>query len=260
LSARGDGPLALGYSKLITELNDLIDDIQADVTQFVSDMNSIMRFIPSPIAKGMVFAWNEFLKVYNKILDELQKVLAQPGNPDALFRIGDLWNTAVGQPVGNIQGSASAQGMGADDSWSGSAARAYKDAAEAQARALKPFKESSETIRSALRSLSWGVIAFWTALVSALVAFAAGIAVALGLVASIIGAPAAPVDLGAAALTCLGFVLAAVAALVAMISQTDSTLTSLDGVLTDNSGLIGDPATGQYTWPRFTSKGSWELD
>jgi hypothetical protein len=159
--------------------------------------------------------------------------------------------------VSGVQGQATAFGVHADDKWTGSAARAYGDSADVQGRALTVIKPIAAAIQNALKDLAWGTIAFWTSVAAAIVSFVAGIIIAAGLLASLIGAPAAPVDAGATALACLAFLTAAVAAALAFAQSVNSSLVGMQQQLSDNTGLIqqGD----QWRWPRLDAGGTWQI-
>ena len=257
MSSQGQGNFSATYEELMTEINETLDDLQREMNEFAGKMNDVMRWLPAPICAGMIFAWNKALDAYNKVFDEMQKFLSQPGDVSALFRVGDMWDSHVGAPVSNIQAEATAFGVHADDKWTGSAARAYGDSAEAQGRAIATIKPMAEAVQDALKDLAWGTIAFWAAVVAAVVSFVAGVIVAAGLLASVVGAPAAPVDVGGTALACLGFLTAAVAAALAFSEKVSGALTGLQQQLSDNTGMVqqGD----QWVWPRLDRSGTWSI-
>ncbi|MEV8504585.1 hypothetical protein AB0368_07095 [Actinoplanes sp. NPDC051475] len=257
MSSRDQGYVEGLYEDLMNEINEALDDLQKEANEFAEKMNDVMRWLPGPVCSGMVFAWKKFLESYNKVFDQTQKFLAQPGSPPALFRIGGYWDSYVGAPVSNVQAEATAFGMKADNAWTGTAARAYGDSAEAQGRALAGIKPMAEAVQDALKDLAWGLIAFWTAVVAAIVTFIAGMIVAAGLLASVLGAPAAPVDAGGTALTCLGLLTAAVAAALGFAEKVNGSLVGLQQQLSDNTGMVreGD----QYVWPRLDNSGTWQI-
>lgn len=257
MSARDQAYIEDVYEDLMNELNEALDDLQREANEFAEKMNDVMRWLPVPVCAGMMYAWKKFLESYSKVFDETQKFLAQPGSPPALFRVGGYWDSLVGAPVSSVQAEATAYGMKADNRWTGSAATAYGDSAEAQGRALATIKPMAEAVQDALKDLAWGMIAFWTAVVAAIVTFIAGMIIAAGLLASVLGAPAAPVDAGATALTCLGLLTAAVAAALAFAEKVNASLVGLQQQLSDNTGMVrnGD----QWVWPRLDNSGSWQV-
>lgn len=257
MSSRDQGYVEGLYEDLMNEINEALDDLQQEANRFADKMNDVMRWLPGPVCAGMVYAWNKFLDAYNKVFDETQKFLAQPGSAPALFRIGGYWDSLVGAPVSDVQAEATAFGMDADNKWTGSAATAYGDAAEAQGRALATVKPMAEAVQNALKDLAWGTIAFWTSVVAAIVSFIAGMIVAFGLLASVLGAPAAPVDAGATALACLGFLTAAVATALAFAEKVNASLVGLQQQLSDNTGMVQEG--GQWVWPRLRSSGTWQI-
>ena len=114
----------------------------------------------------------------------------------------------------------------------------------------------ADALQGVLSDLAWGIVAFWVALVGAFVTFAAGLAAAYGLLASFLGAPAAPVDAVATVVAVIGLVATATAIGTAMAQTLSGNLQHLRQQLSDNSGLVPD-GSGNYVWPRFDNKGTW---
>ena len=252
MSAAGAGEIEILFEEVINEFHQTLDEVQALINELAEGLSDKMRYLPIPVAWAMRYAWDKFREVANDIFDEVQRYLSEPGIPWALFRVGGYWDEQIGVPVGNIQQAASAYGKDADNRWEGSAAKAYGESADAQARALTTMKPMTERIDNALRDMAWGLIAFWTAMAAAMAAFAVGLAAAVGLVASLVGAPAAPVDAGATAAVVVGLIAAAVAAVVAFAEKVSSTLESCGQVLRDNTGMT-DNGGGSFGWPRLSS-------
>lgn len=252
MSAAGAGEIEILFEEVINEFHKTLDEVQAQINELADELSDKMRYLPLPVVWAMRKAWDTFREIASDIFDEIQKFLSEPGIPWALFRVGGYWDENIGVPVGSIQQAASAFGKDADNRWDGSAADAYQESADAQSRALTTIKPLTERIDNALRDMAWGLIAFWTALAAAMAAFAIGLAAALGLVASLVGAPAAPVDAGATAAVVIGLVAAAAAAVVAFAEKVNSTLESCDQVLRDNTGLV-DNGNGSFGWPRLKS-------
>jgi hypothetical protein len=252
MSAAGAGEIEVLFEELINEFNHVVDEVQAQINELADKLSEKMRYFPDPVVRVMCEAWDRFRVIANDIFDEVQRYLSEPGIPGTLFRIGGYWEENVGVPVSSLQQAASAYGKDADDRWDGSAADAYKETADAQSRALATIKPLTERIDNALRDMAWGLIAFWVAMATAMAVFAVGMAAALGLVASLVGAPAAPVDAGATASAVVGLIAAAVVAVTAFGEKVDSTLESCDQALRDNTGLT-DNGNGSFGWPRLKS-------
>lgn len=150
--------------------------------------------------------------------------------------------------------------MKADNRWTGSAASAYADSADAQSRAVATIKPLAERVQEILEELAWGVIGFWIGIAGALVTFVVGLAAAVGLLASLIGAPAAPVDAGATAAAVIGLIAATVGLTTAYLQTRSTSLTSLQQALNDNGGLVEQG--GQWGWPRVdptAASGRWRV-
>ncbi|HWS33276.1 MAG TPA: hypothetical protein VN408_11095 [Actinoplanes sp.] len=257
------GAIEVTYHDLMNEINSTLDEIQAEINNLAADLSMTMRLLPLPVAWAIGKTWDKFLEVNNEIFDEVQKYLAEPGMPQALWRIGEYWGTQVGVPVSSLHQEASAFGKDADNRWTGSAVSAYADSAEAQSRALATISPLTDRIQNALDQMAWGLIAFWVAFVSAFATFLVGIVSSGILAATIAGAPIAAADALATAGVVLGLLTAAVAAVLAYGQQVDETLTSCRQALRDNTGLV-DQGGGVFGWPRLNSMaydgtGSWKV-
>lgn len=257
------GAIEVTYHDLMNEINSTLDEIQAEINEVAAELTKTMRLLPLPVAWVISKTWDKFREMANEIFDEVQKYLAEPGMPQALWRIGEYWGTQVGVPVSSLQQEASAYGKAADNRWTGSAVKAYSDSADAQARALATISPLTDRIQDALSEMAWGLIAFWVAFVSAFATFLVGMVSSGILAATIAGAPLAAGDALATAGVVLGLLTAAVAAVLAYGQQVDETLTSCEQALRDNTGLVPQGG-GTFGWPRLDSMaydgtGSWKV-
>ncbi|TCB95587.1 hypothetical protein E0H26_19180 [Micromonospora zingiberis] len=260
MSAVGAGELEILFEELLTEVNQLLDEVQQDINELAAGLTEVMRWLPAVVTTGMRWAWDKFLVQSNKIFDEVQKFIAQPGLPPALFRLGEYWDLHVGTPVSGLEQAVSAYGMKADNRWTGSAASAYADSADAQSRAVKAIKPMAERIQNVLSDLAWGLISFWAGIAAAFVTFVVGIAAATGLLASLIGAPAAPVEAGATAAVVVGLITSVVLVSIAYVETRSTNLTTIQQALNDNGGLVQQGS--QWGWPRVdptASEGRWRV-
>lgn len=258
MTAVGAGPTERDFEQLVNQVNEGIERVQQLTIELADRLTRALRWLPPGIGDAAIMrSWDRFLGLKDQIFDEIQKFMSEPGLPPALTRIGEYWNTEVGAPVSGLNQLVSAYGMKADDYWSGSAASAYEDSAEAQARAIATIKPMAEKIQSVLVDLAWGVVAFWAALVTAFVTFVAGLVSALGLALSVVTAPAAPVDAAATAAAVLGVLGAAVLATIEYSERINRSMTTARQVLTDNTGMVrsGD----SWGWPPIDNAGSWAV-
>ncbi|WP_341719472.1 hypothetical protein QQG74_06950 [Micromonospora sp. FIMYZ51] len=263
MTAPGASAFEAAFEEKLTEINELLDEIQQLINAVAVELNNTMRRLPSPVCWAISRSWDFFLPQANKYFDRMQEFIGAPGYPPALFRLGDYWDLHVGTPVSGEQQVVSAFGMKADDKWTGSAASAYKDSAEAQARAVGTIKPLAERIQNVLNDLAWGIIAFWAALIVAAGTFVVGMAGALGLAASVFGAPAAPIDAGATVATVVGLLGAAVLAYVAYAEKIQGSMSTMQQALNDNGGLVVQG--GQGSWPRvdgstYDGTGRWRVN
>jgi hypothetical protein len=258
--APGAGNFEQDFEAMLRDISDAIERVQQLTIDLADRLDSIMRWLPGPIAAGMRVAWNRFLKVKDEIYDEVQEFVTEPGYPPALHRIGEYWDTRVGANVSGLQQAVSAHGVDGDNKWDGTAASAYGDAAEAQSRAVTAVKPLAEKIQNVLVDLSWGVIAFWVAMLAAWTTFVIGMVTALGLAAAVVTAPAAPPDAAATAAAVIALVTAAVAAFLTYIERIDKAMTTIQQALNDNGGLVQNGDT--WGWPTVgggVTSGTWRV-
>ncbi|MEN3610366.1 hypothetical protein AAH979_12510 [Plantactinospora sp. ZYX-F-223] len=245
--------------RLLEEVNQYMERVQQLTVELADGLTEVLSRLPLGIGAGAIErTWNEFLELKDRIFDEMQMYLAEPGFPWALFRISEYWNAKVGAPVSELSQTISAYGMKAHGEWSGSAASAYAASADAQARAIATIKPVTEKIQTVLTELGHGIFAFWLALAAAFVTFIVGLIAAIGLLDSLVGAPAAPVDAVGTAAVVLGLLVAAVMALREYSERTDKSMVTIQQALSDNTGMVkrGD----SWGWPPIDYSGNWSLD
>ncbi|MEQ4302835.1 hypothetical protein ABNF97_15795 [Plantactinospora sp. B6F1] len=245
--------------RLLGEVNQHMERVQHLTVELGDRLNEVLGRLPLGVGAGAIKrAWSDFLELKDRIFDEMQMHLAEPGFPWALFRVGEYWNANVGAPVSELSQTISAYGMKVHGDWTGSAASAYAASADAQARAIATIKPVAEKIQAVLTDLGHGILAFWLALVAALLTFVVGLIAAIGLLDSLIGAPAAPVDAIGTAAVVLGLLVAAVMALREYSERIDKSMVTIRQALSDNTGMVkrGD----SWGWPPIDYSGIWSLD
>ncbi|MGI5147533.1 hypothetical protein ACQEVC_14345 [Plantactinospora sp. CA-294935] len=258
MTAVGAGPTERDFEQLISQINEAIERVQQLTVELGDRLTQALRWLPPGIGDAAIMrSWDRFLGLKDQIFDEIQEFVSEPGVPPALTRIGEYWNTDVGAPVSELHQVVSAYGMKADDHWSGSAASAYEDSADAQSAAIETIKPMAEKIQSMLVDLAWGVVAFWAALVTAFLTFIAGLISAVGLAFGVVTAPAAPVDAAATAAAVLGMLGAAVMALIEYSERINKSMTTARQLLTDNTGMVKVGDT--WRWPPIDNTGTWSV-
>jgi hypothetical protein len=236
-----------------------MERVQQLTVELADGLNAAMRWLPLGIGTEVIEReWRRFLDLKDRLFDELQRLAEEPGFPPALWRIGEYWNLRVGAPVSSLQQKVSPNGLDADHRWTGMAAEAYRDAARAQADALATIGPASEKIQSALDDLGWGLIAFWVAIAAAVANLIAGMVAAVGLTATVVGAPAAPPAAGGTVAMVAGLVVAALGGLVAYVEKFDNSITAMAQVLNDNTGMVEQPG-GTSGWPKMETPGNWSV-
>ncbi|MBE1485071.1 hypothetical protein [Plantactinospora soyae] len=236
-----------------------LERVQQLTVELADGLTAAMRWLPLGIGtEAIEREWQRFLELKDRLFDELQRLVEEPGFPPALWRIGEYWNVRIGAPVSGLQQKVSPNELDADGRWGGTAADSYRDAALAQADALKTIGPATEKIQSALDDLAWGLVAFWVAIAAAVATFVIGMVSAAGATATVIGAPAAPPMAGGTVVAVGGLVVAALVALVDYTERFDNTMTSLAQVLNDNTGMVEQPG-GTFGWPTMETPGNWSV-
>ncbi|MBF9128187.1 hypothetical protein I0C86_04145 [Plantactinospora sp. S1510] len=258
MTAVGAGWWERESEQLLNDASDGMERVQQLTVELADGLTDLLRRLPLGIGAGAIErVWQEFLEIKDRIFDEMQQYLTSPGYPAALFRIGEYWDMKVGAPVSSLSQKISAYGMEVDNDWSGSAASAYRDSAEAQARAIATIKPLTEKIQNVLTDLGHGIIAFWVALVAAFISFVVGMIGAVGLLAGGVTAPGAPIDALATAGAVVGLITAAVLALREYAERIDKSMITIQQALSDNGGMV--ERGGTFGWPSMDSSGSWSV-
>lgn len=236
-----------------------LERVQQLTVDLADALNDAMRWLPMGLGTEVIEReWKRFLDLKDRIFDELQRFAEEPGFPPALWRIGEYWNLRVGGPVSSLQQKISPYELDATRRWEGVAAETYRDAALAQADAIETIGPATEKIQAALDDLGLGLLAFWVALAVAVATFVTGMVAALGLAASVVGAPGAPPAGAGTAASVVSLVLAAIVALGGYIEKFDNSMTSMAQLLSDNTGMVAQPG-GTYGWPSMEIPGTWSV-
>ncbi|WP_432967934.1 hypothetical protein [Dactylosporangium sp. CA-233914] len=121
---------------------------------------------------------------------QVRPMLADPGDPLALWQAADRWRTTVAAPVGTRVASFTADFVHADDHWRGSAATAYRNTLPSQHAALELTESVAADTADSLRTASAVLAAYWSALISAATGLATSLAVAAAATTAPLTAPA----------------------------------------------------------------------
>lgn len=220
----------------------VLEKIEAKVEDLRNKINAVLSKVPgvlSWVVDKILDAWNAFCQKMQQFWDWFTDKLAYVGSPGALSDASSRWHQEVGGPVSVLSHDVDAGDLRSDDAWSGSAAEQYRQKVPEQQSAMQVIRDLASLVASGLDTMRNAIIVFWGAVAIALLSFVGGLAGAITATGTILGAPAAPVIAGAAALVCL-------ASLGVGVWSLNSAATSARNSMTQAS------TTGPTSWPVFS--------
>lgn len=188
----------ISIDEIIEKVNALLDKIADRIEQIRQKVNSILSKVPGFLRWAVdkfLDAWNAMLKKLGEFWDWFTDKLASVGDPFGLVDTGSDWHTMLGEPGKQAADSIDDEHeLLVDDTWTGLAATAYKDQVPAQESALRSLGQTfASSVASSLKTLSFGIAAFWILVISALVTLVLALVAATAATGSIMGLPAVPV-------------------------------------------------------------------
>ncbi|NJC68557.1 hypothetical protein HC031_02285 [Planosporangium thailandense] len=188
-------------AELLQRLTDLLDTVRRKTTELVDTVDRTLRALPAAVAAPILAATRRLVDLVRQAYDALTEILGSMGSPSTLWRHAAAWSDNVGGPVSGLASDADLDRVQADDSWTGEAADAYRNALGPQKAALAAVKATlADGIATALSETAKAIVVFWGLLVAGLAALVTGIIGAIASSATIVGLPAGPfVAAGAAA-------------------------------------------------------------
>ncbi|MBO3736945.1 hypothetical protein [Actinoplanes flavus] len=251
MTAPGAGAFEQDFYDATQAISRGVQEIQDNFRLLEERLNRALTFIYVPmISEGIIAAFQKLTEATDKFFNLLQRFITEPGYPPALFRVGELWETEVGQKLSDQAARMAPNSRAADDSFVGSAARAYKDAAEAQRLATQSFMPLSTSVKSALHELGHSQIVFLIAIGAAAATFVVGLVAAVAAAGTGVGAPAAgPIAISAAA-GAVTMLLTAAPIIYDAYSRFKTAINTMESELRDSEGMPseGDPPVSR--WPR----------
>lgn len=188
-------PSAEDIRNLVDKIYDKIQDLQ----NAVNDALDWVPFFLDWITDRIRDLWNDLMDKVKSILEPVQFVLSNLGEPSTLSSTGDKWSSQVGAPVSARVGLADLGSLAVDDNWKGSAADQYKQKAPLQKTALTNVKaQFTDGISGALKDVGSAIQLFFGLMVAAITAFVAAIVVAIAACFGLVTIPPAILALIAA--------------------------------------------------------------
>ncbi len=238
--------------RLLQQVRDKLRELVTKINETLSSIPAIL--IPDVVIEGIQAGIRKMNELFDQLVSKMQEFFNSPGWPPALFAAGDQWLSAVAGPSAETENRINANKLAVDNYWKGSAAEAYKETLDTQQPAFAAVVDLARKIEQCLHDAGWGIIKFWVAVGVALVALAAGIATAIGLAVSGVGAPGAPAAAIGALLGALGAISAGAWAVFVEFQGVKDQADTLREESRYNTAFDGDQ------WPRATAEGQWQAD
>lgn len=214
---------------VIAKVQQLLQKVESKFEELRNKVNSVLSHVPfflKWVISKVEDLWNKLLDKISEFWDWFTDKLAYAGDPFLLHDTGQRWNTELGMPTDRRASQVDSDALLVDDTWTGSAAAAYKSRIGEQKSALEAVGSSlATTVSSALNSMKTGIIAFWTGVAVGLVALIGGIIGAVTASGTIIGIP---VGVAVAIAAVLAFLAAAGGGVLVLKSSCDDAADSMN--------------------------------
>lgn len=214
---------------------------------FLDAASAAIRTLPAPIAEALRAGIAEVGRQIDELNALLDRALAVPGNPWALWEAGSGWTQQVGGAVAPLAALATLDEVRVDEFWQGVAADAYRFTLPRQRDALAAVKAATDDLQDSLDAGGWAIVAFWGAVAAALVALILAVVGAIAAVAGGVTAPAAPALASAGLGGAITLIVAANGALTAELAALASATATLE------QRFAADEAFPRGSWPRSTA-------
>lgn len=218
----------MDINSLIDKINEKLNKIRELVTTITNKINGLLSHVPGWLhwaVSKIEDLWNKFVNKMGEFWDWFTDKLAYVGDPFLLKDTGQRWTDKLGVPTHKRAGEVDSDDLLVDDSWTGTAASAYKDKIGGQKDALNAVGSTyASAVQSSLNTMKTGIWTFWIAVVAALVVAVLAFIAGIGMEGTIVGIPAGLFTQIAAV---VGFLLAAGGATMALKFAADDTASGL---------------------------------
>jgi hypothetical protein len=244
-------PMPVGlcqFDDVVRRVEHGLQQVERLVARIVADGEAALRRL-GLLGHPLEAALRRLRTLAARIFDETRHLLAEPGDPLALWHAAGAWTTKVAAFAAEPTGTLTADYAHADDAWSGPAATAYLATLPPQHAALDRVRDVADQIAESLTRIAEALIAFWVALLAAVVTLVAELSVATAATATIAGAPSGLLAATGASSKFLIAYATLAGTLLTYLSTVAHEQHRLTAALTDNATFPGPPAGH---WPRST--------
>ncbi|MEV0898443.1 hypothetical protein [Actinoplanes sp. NPDC049802] len=239
MTTPGAGAIESDFYEATQAISAGIEEIQREYRNMEERLNRVLRFLFPPISDGLIAAFEKLNGLMHDFMELLQKLITEPGYPPALFRIGDRWETEVGQRLSERAVLMEPPVLAAAYSFDGKAARAYAGNAALQSSATESFMSFSTSMKSALHELANSQIMFLLAIGVAVATAAVAIGSAAISAGTVVGAPAAPPIAIAGVSAAITMLLSMAPIIYDAYSKMKTAIATMDSELRGSKGLPG---------------------
>jgi uncharacterized protein YukE len=213
-------------SDTITQIEEKVDEVEAQVSGFFDAINGLLSWVPepftyliAPIEDGMASLNNELAAFWDGFVRSQLRLF---GSPIRVREVARDWEANVANNLGAIVDSLQSDKFTTDYTWSGSGADAYQGLVPAQRESLAGIEDAVRDLATTLESLADGVDTFLLAILAALLSLVGGVALAIAEAGTVVGAAASIPTLVSVVSLVVGFVVSATGALLALVQNVNT--------------------------------------
>ena len=239
------------FNETINKLNSGMDDLSKKIDAVPAAANAAVDhwYIPGIIADAIKWCAEKICELAKWIWNKIKEVLRGVAAPVYFFKYAFDWQDIRGI-ANNVTGQLKPEAMPGANSWTGSAATAYKGVIKPQGDAANKIATIADRTATALQVCALAGLTFYLAIAVILVKFIAAMIATIAALGSVVFSWAGVALVVEEAGVNSGLIWAAIGALTAALGTQAQQLVGLHGEAIDNSTFPGghwpDPTTRSY--------------
>ncbi|MCE7001633.1 hypothetical protein LWC34_02075 [Kibdelosporangium philippinense] len=239
------------FNETINKLNQGMSDLSKKIGEVPQAANAAVDhwYIPGFIKDAIMWCAEKICELANWIWNKIQEVMRGIAAPVYFFKYAFDWQDIRGITNG-VTGQLKPEAMPAANSWTGSAATAYKGVIKPQGDAANKIATVSDKTSTALQICAGVGLTFYVAIGIILLKFIAAMVVAIAAFGSAVFSWTGAAIVVEEAAVNSGLIWGAIGALTAALGTQAQQMISLHGEAIDNSTFPGghwpDATTGSY--------------
>lgn len=240
------------FNETISKLNTGMDQLSQKIQEVPPAANAAMNhwYIPGFVKDAIKWCAEKITELANWIWNKIKEVMKGIAAPVYFFKYAFDWQDIRGIANG-VTGQLKPDAMHGTDSWTGSAATAYKGVIKPQGDAAAKIATISDKTATALTICAAAGLAFYVAIAAILVKFIAAMIAAIAAFGSAVFSWAGAALVVEEAGVNSGLIWAAIGTLTAALGSQAQQMIGLHGEAVDNSTFPGghwpDPTTNSYS-------------